>query len=65
MYVTVSDNYVLHSYGTDVVTAGTYTIWSKSAIETFAYIYNDDFDPLKPFENLLLKHSGSCNQGQF
>ncbi len=42
-----------------------YVLWSESNINTYGYIYEDDFNPLKPFENLLLKHNGDCNDGQF
>jgi hypothetical protein len=34
-------------------------------MNTFGYIYKNDFNPLKPAENLLLEHNGSCNQEQF
>jgi hypothetical protein len=50
----------------NVVTAGVYVIWSKSSINnTYGYIYKNDFNALKPFENLLLQHDGYCNEGQF
>ena len=48
-----------------VVTNGLYVLWSKSNISTYGYIYQNDFNSLKPFENLLLKHDGYCNDGQF
>jgi hypothetical protein len=34
-------------------------------MNTYGYIYKNYFDPLKPSENLLLEHDGSCNQKQF
>ncbi len=47
-------------------TTGEYVLWSKSTIQdTYGYIYKDDFNALKPSENLLLQHDGSCNEGQF
>ncbi len=50
----------------NVATRGQYVIWSESSISnTYGYIYKNDFNPLKPFENLLLQHDGSCNEGQF
>jgi hypothetical protein len=58
-------NYHYETFEINVVTAGAYTVWSESEIETFGYIYKHGFDPLQPFENLLLQHSGSCNGGQF
>ncbi len=49
-----------------VVTGGMYVIWSESSIrKTYGYIYKHNFNALKPFENLLLQHDGSCNEGQF
>lgn len=33
-------------------------------MDTYGYLYEDDFDPLQPFANLLAQHSGKCNQGQ-
>ncbi|CAF1027592.1 unnamed protein product [Adineta steineri] len=39
-----------------VNTTGLYVLWSKSSINTYGYIYENDFNPLKPFENLLLSH---------
>jgi hypothetical protein len=34
-------------------------------MNTYGYIYKNDFNPLKPSENLLLQHDGTCNQKQF
>jgi hypothetical protein len=48
-----------------VVTKGVYVFWSESNINTYGYIYKHDFTSLKPFENLLSQHDGSCNEGQF
>ncbi|CAF1451376.1 unnamed protein product, partial [Adineta steineri] len=41
-----------------VNTTGLYVLWSKSNINTYGYIYKNDFNPLKPSENLLLSHDG-------
>ena len=43
---------------------GSYAVWSKSEMDTYGYLYKNDFDPLQPFGNLLAQHSGKCNQGQ-
>ncbi|CAF1303082.1 unnamed protein product [Adineta steineri] len=48
-----------------VNTTGLYVLWSKSNINTYGYIYKNDFNPLKPSENLLLSHDGECNDGHF
>ena len=48
-----------------VITKGVYVLCSESNINTVGYIYKNDFDSLKQFENLLLQHDGYCNDGQF
>ena len=48
-----------------VIRNGLYVLWSESNINTYGYIYKNDFNSLKPFENLLLQHNGYCNDGQF
>jgi hypothetical protein len=49
----------------NVVKLGSYILWSESKINTYGYIYKNNFDALKPRENLLLEHNGTCNQEQF
>jgi hypothetical protein len=49
----------------NVVKSGSYVLWSESNINTYGYIYKNNFDPLKPSDNLLLEHNGTCNQEQF
>ncbi|CAF1206947.1 unnamed protein product [Adineta steineri] len=41
-----------------VNTTGLYVLWSDSNINAYGYIYKNDFNPLKPSENLLLSHGG-------
>ncbi|CAF1084946.1 unnamed protein product [Adineta steineri] len=41
-----------------VNTTGLYVLWSESNINAYGYIYQNDFNPLKPTENLLLSHDG-------
>ncbi|CAF3999531.1 unnamed protein product, partial [Adineta steineri] len=48
-----------------VNTTGLYVLWSENNIDAYGYIYQNDFNPLKPSENLLLSHDGECNDGQF
>ncbi|CAF1269417.1 unnamed protein product [Adineta steineri] len=48
-----------------VNTTGLYVLWGESNINAYGYIYKNDFNPLKPSENLLLSHGGECNDGQF
>ena len=43
-----------------------YVIWSESRmLSTYGYLYKSDFNSLKPLDNLLQQHDGSCNGGQF
>ncbi|CAF1488554.1 unnamed protein product, partial [Adineta steineri] len=60
----VKSNYYYQTFQINVHAADTYTLWSESNIDTYGYIYKNDFDPLQPFGNLLFQHSGYCNQGQ-
>ncbi|CAF0878090.1 unnamed protein product [Adineta steineri] len=39
-------------------TPGLYVLWSENNINAYGYIYKNDFNPLKPSENLLLSHDG-------
>ncbi|CAF4171734.1 unnamed protein product, partial [Adineta steineri] len=48
-----------------VNTTGLYVLWSENNINAYGYIYKNDFNPLKPSENLLLSHGGKCNDEQF
>jgi hypothetical protein len=57
-------NYYYQTLQINIMTTDSYTLWSESEIDTYGYIYKDDFDPLQPFGNLLFQHSGKCNQGQ-
>ncbi|CAF1324490.1 unnamed protein product [Adineta steineri] len=41
-----------------VNTTGLYVLWSESNINAYGYIYKNDFNPLKPSENLLQSHDG-------
>ncbi|CAF1000956.1 unnamed protein product [Adineta steineri] len=44
---------------------GLYVLWSENSISAYGYIYKNDFNPLKPSENLLLSHDGECTDEQF
>ncbi|CAF4100343.1 unnamed protein product [Adineta steineri] len=39
-----------------VNTTGLYVLWSENNINAYGYIYKNDFNPLKPPENLLVSH---------
>ena len=47
------------------MTTGLYVIWSESSFPPYGYIYKNDFNALKPSDNLLLQQNGNCNDGQF
>ncbi|CAF3880806.1 unnamed protein product [Adineta steineri] len=40
-----------------VNTTGLYVLWSENNINAYGYIYKNDFNSLKPSENLLLSHN--------
>ncbi|CAF3947851.1 unnamed protein product [Adineta steineri] len=46
-----------------VNTTGLYVLWSENNINAYGYIYKNDFNPLKPSENLLLSHDGPKQSG--
>ena len=49
----------------DVGEAGVYTILSNSTMDMHGYIYEDTFDPLFPYVNLLLEDADAAGNGQF
>ncbi|CAF4153415.1 unnamed protein product [Adineta steineri] len=49
----------------NIITNGSYILWSESQMGTFGYIYKDNFDPNQPLKNKLFEHSGMCNEEQF
>jgi hypothetical protein len=57
--------YHYESFQMNVANSGSYVLWSESNISTYGYIYKQNFDPLKPSQNQLLEHDGTCNQQQF
>jgi hypothetical protein len=57
-------NYHYETLQINVMKTDSYVLWSESKMDTYGYIYKDDFDPLQPFGNLVAQHSGKCNQGQ-
>ena len=48
-----------------VVKTGFYRFSTDSHINTYGYIYKDNFNPLNPFENILLQDDNSCSDNQF
>ncbi|CAF1360240.1 unnamed protein product, partial [Adineta steineri] len=48
-----------------VVETGYYGLSSTSSMDTFGDIYKDDFNPMNPFENLLLQDYRSCTYQDF
>ncbi|CAF1565822.1 unnamed protein product [Adineta ricciae] len=57
-------SYYYETLEINVKKTGSYVLWSKSEIDTYGYLYKDEFNPLQPFGNLIAHHSGHCNQGQ-
>ena len=52
------------TYEIRVNTNGSYIIWSASEMHTYGYIYQNNFDPLRPSNHKLFEHNGTCNQEQ-
>ena len=44
---------------------GDYTLFTKSDIDTYGYIYKDTFDPKNPSKNIELENNDGCDQEQF
>ena len=42
-----------------------YSIFSNSKMDIHGYIYNNTFDSLFPYENLILEDTGTAGNGQF
>ncbi|CAF1445173.1 unnamed protein product [Adineta ricciae] len=57
-------HYHHRTFEINVKKSGIYAIWSRSEMDTYGYIYEDNFDPLQPFGNLIAQHGGKCNQHQ-
>ncbi len=48
-----------------MVKTGFYSISSESRANTYGYIYTDHFNPLNPFEKIVLQDDNSCDNNQF
>jgi len=46
-------NYYYETIQVNVVTAGSYSLSSSSTIDTYGYLYKDNFNPTNPSENSL------------
>lgn len=60
-----SSNFYYETVHLNVTTNGFYSLSSSSTIDTYGYIYKDNFNPLKPSENLLVQDDNNCNNNQF
>jgi hypothetical protein len=49
----------------NVVRTGCYSLDSSSSVNTFGYLYKNDFNPLNVSENLFAQNDGSMNNMQF
>ena len=48
-------SYYYHAVHIHVITTGAYRISSISSIDTYGYVYEDNFDPLDPFAKCNLR----------
>jgi hypothetical protein len=58
-------NYYYEAIQLNVVEDGIYNLWSNSTMDTYGYLYNDDFNPFNPSTNLLAMDDGSNGEDQF
>jgi hypothetical protein len=42
-----------------------YTFFSKSDMDTYGYLYKDNFNPNIPYINVLAQNDGDCDNDQF
>jgi hypothetical protein len=61
----VSYYYYYEAIQVRVGTHGTFSLTSKSSIDTYGYLYNSSFDSFSPSLNLLLQDDEGGNNGQF
>jgi hypothetical protein len=48
-----------------VNTTGFYYLSSDGKMHTYGYIYEENFDPFNPYENLLASNDNGCDNWQF
>ncbi|CAF0987997.1 unnamed protein product [Adineta steineri] len=58
-------NYYYQTIRVNIVENAYYALSSDSTMDTYGYIYKDDFNPLNPFENLLSQNYRSCSYEDF
>ena len=61
----VSQNYYYEAIEVRVGAHGTFSLASKSRVDTYGYLYNSSFDPFSPSLNLLLQDDESGYNRQF
>jgi hypothetical protein len=60
-----TSNFYYQTVQVNVDITGFYSFSSKSSLDTYSYIYKDNFNPLDPLNNLLSQDDNSCNDKQF
>jgi hypothetical protein len=58
-------NYFYEALAFKVSIAGDYNLWSYSDMNTYGYLYRDDFNPRRPIMNRLSSDDDSCGSEQF
>jgi hypothetical protein len=58
-------NYFYEALAFNVSIAGEYSFWSDSDINTYGYLYRNDFNPFQPTRYLLSVNNGKCHKKQF
>jgi hypothetical protein len=60
-----SDEYYYDAITMNVFVSGTYSLTSRSSIDTYGYIYNNSFYPNNPEQNLLSMNDDGGDNKQF
>ncbi|CAF1244903.1 unnamed protein product [Adineta steineri] len=58
-------NYYYQAIRMNVIETGYYALSTSSNMSTFGDIYEDDFNPMNPFENLLSQNYRACSYQDF
>jgi hypothetical protein len=58
-------NYFYEALAFNVSIAGEYSFWSDSDINTYGYLYRNDFNPFQPTRYLLSSDDDLCDNKQF
>lgn len=58
-------SFYYEAFEMNVPESRTYAIWSNSRIDTYGYVYENNFDPLNPTDNLFTEDDDGASNDQF